>query len=71
MPIILLPIGKNGKKSIVLRPIVTNDFMTGLPYNIPYDILENLNNGITSKFPEISNLFVDLTSKPTGTIEYE
>jgi len=70
MPIILLPIGLEGKKSIVLRPIMTNDFMTALPYRIPLEYLITTQNVLKS-FDAISNLFVDLTSKPPGTIEYE
>lgn len=71
MPVILLPFGRNGKKSIVLRPIVTGDFMTALPYKISFEVLEKIREFITTQFEEISHVFVDLTSKPPGTIEYE
>lgn len=71
MPIILLPIGQNNKKSIVIRPVITNDFMTALPYKMPIDILKDIYDGLIDKHNNISNLFIDLTSKPPGTIEYE
>jgi GMP synthase (glutamine-hydrolysing) len=71
MPVILLPVGRNGKKSVVIRPIMTNDFMTALPYKVPIPFLAETKNMLVNEFDEISNLFVDLTSKPPGTIEYE
>lgn len=71
MPVILLPIGINNKKSIVIRPISTNDFMTALPYKMPIEILKLIKETVIGKFSEISNVFVDLTPKPPSTIEFE
>jgi GMP synthase (glutamine-hydrolysing) len=70
MPIILLPIGSDNKKSIVLRPVTTMDFMTALPAKLSHETLSGF-AGIIRKFDDISHVFVDLTSKPPGTIEYE
>lgn len=70
MPIILLPIGSENKKSIVIRPVTTLDFMTALPTRLSYEILSGFAE-IIKEFDDISHVFVDLTSKPPGTIEYE
>jgi GMP synthase (glutamine-hydrolysing) len=74
MPIILLPVGEDNKKSIVMRPVVTNDFMTALPFEFPngFKFLETVYDELMEKFSDtISYVFVDLTGKPPGTIEYE
>ena len=70
MPIILIPIGKNNKPSVVIRPFLTNDFMTGEVYKLSHDILHEIQKKIMDT-KLISNIFYDLTSKPPGTTEWE
>lgn len=76
-PIILTPLnfGINDNRSIVMRPFVTRDFMTGTPaipnVDIPDNILYNVVNNIISNTPRISKVMYDLTSKPPGTTEWE
>lgn len=69
-PVVLLPVGISGGRSIVLRPIHSTDAMTASPFLLP--------SGVTKKIAErllatngIDAVFLDLTSKPPGTIEWE
>jgi GMP synthase (glutamine-hydrolysing) len=79
MPIALLPVrctlceNHAVKKiaSVVLRPVVTNDFMTALPYLFSEEVTDFLAREILENFPMICSVFFDLTSKPPGTVEYE
>ncbi|KAA0194979.1 putative GMP synthase (Glutamine-hydrolyzing), partial [Fasciolopsis buskii] len=69
-------------RSVVLRPIITSDFMTGLPAIPGVDIPEaplsfypnqvvfNMQKAAES-VPGISRVLYDLTSKPPATIEWE
>ncbi len=75
VPTILFPVsfGKEGQRSIAIRPFITNDFMTGKPA-IPEDIpLKCVNNIVEQilKIKGISRVVYDLTSKPPGTTEWE
>lgn len=71
MPIVLLPLATDTKKkSVVIRPITTSDFMTAKPYKMPYEFLDKIHSLVVNKF-NIENVLVDLTSKPPATIEYE
>ena len=57
--------------ALVLRAVVTDDFMTATAYDIPYDILQKIMNRIVNEVKGINRVFYDLTSKPPGTIEME
>jgi GMP synthase (glutamine-hydrolysing) len=76
MPVILIPVSfdEPGKRSIVLRPFLTNDFMTGLPAlpgkEIPSACIQEMVKDIL-KIKGISRVLYDLTSKPPGTTEWE
>ncbi|KAK4307876.1 hypothetical protein Pmani_020386 [Petrolisthes manimaculis] len=83
MPIVLIPIHfdrdpisrlPSCQRSIVLRPFLTRDFMTGLPA-IPNDHLpvEVINKMVCEvlNIPGVSRVLYDLTSKPPGTVEWE
>lgn len=73
MPIILIPLSFNekNKRSIVIRTIITDDFMTGLVANPDKDLknLDKIRNEI-KKIDGISRICYDLTSKPPGTTEW-
>lgn len=84
MPVVLIPVEFDRadlqqvdmyKYSIVLRPIITTDFMTGMPAipgkHFPLDVLETICEEVRKKIPRISRVLFDLTSKPPGTIEWE
>lgn len=84
MPVILIPVHfdrdpapktPSCQRSIVLRPFVTNDFMTGLPAvpgtdRLPLHVLQKMVDEISS-LSGISRVLLDLTSKPPGTTEWE
>ncbi len=77
VPVILapLPFDTKGNRSVVLRPFITNDFMTGLPavpgQDLPEAALYELVAEILATVPKISRVLYDLTSKPPGTTEWE
>uniref|UniRef100_UPI001939C642 GMP synthase [glutamine-hydrolyzing]-like n=1 Tax=Styela clava TaxID=7725 RepID=UPI001939C642 len=83
MPVVLVPLhfdrdmmirSPSCQRSVVLRPFVSNDFMTGvavtpgihLPEEIILEMVKQLEN-VTG----ISRVMLDLTSKPPGTTEWE
>ncbi len=71
--IVSLPIGISGK-TIVIRPFVTNDFMTGRPANWGEEVTIKCLKEIVKELKNlkgISNVAYDLTSKPPGTTEWE
>lgn len=76
-PVVLIPISftEPGKRSIVLRPVATNTFMTVqamLPgRDLPDDFLKNIAERILAEVPDISQVFLDLTNKPPATTEWE
>lgn len=72
MPILLIPIHyKNPNNiSIVIRPVNTNNFMTASPYQPSDDWLKELNNEVLKTFDCVDAVFLDLTAKPPGTIEW-
>jgi len=76
-PVILVPLnfGINWNRSIVIRPFVTRDFMTGVPARPHHDINENIIleaiDNIIEGTPNISRVMYDLTAKPPGTTEWE
>ncbi|EDV23935.1 uncharacterized protein TRIADDRAFT_26341 [Trichoplax adhaerens] len=82
-PVVLIPIHfdrgaamklPSTRRSIVFRPFVTNDFMTGvaaipgkhIPEEVVFTIFKNV-----EKIPGISRVLYDMTSKPPGTTEWE
>ncbi|CAD5119709.1 DgyrCDS8299 [Dimorphilus gyrociliatus] len=83
MPIVLIPIhfdripGSNipsAQWSIVLRPFLTNDFMTGVAAVPGRQIKESTVKKMVEavkQVPGISRVLFDLTSKPPGTTEWE
>ena len=74
---VLLPVhfSKPGQRSIVIRAVVTNDFMTARPAllekELPLTHLKKLAEEITVNYPEIDAVFYDLTPKPPATVEWE
>ncbi|XP_029044964.1 GMP synthase burgundy [Osmia lignaria lignaria] len=83
MPVVLIPIHfdreagsriPSCQRSVVLRPFVTNDFMTGTPAipgkELPLGVVKKLVTEL-STIPGISRVLYDLTSKPPGTTEWE
>ncbi|KRY09791.1 GMP synthase [glutamine-hydrolyzing] [Trichinella patagoniensis] len=85
MPVILLPLhfdrpsGSSDhpsvRWSVVLRPVVTQDFMTAVPAepgkHLPISVVNEMVSTIENSLPCISRVLYDLTPKPPGTIEWE
>ncbi len=76
-PVVLLPLSfdKSGDRSIVLRPVTTSTFMTVQPMlperDIPVAFIQTCTDRILAEVPGISQVFLDLTSKPPATTEWE
>ena len=72
---VLCPIGVTGKKSVAIRAIVTNDFMTGRPAMVGKDIqladFEHIVKEIEANYPEIDLVLYDVTGKPPATVEWQ
>lgn len=78
VPVILTGVnfGKKGKRSVVIRTFITDDFYTGVPAipgseYMPEDALNEMVDRIVEEVPGISRVMYDLTSKPPGTTEWE
>ena len=70
-PVVLLPFGTSeGGQSIVLRPISSIDAMSANAVALPSEVLKRMTDRIM-KIEGIDLVFLDLTNKPPGTIEWE
>lgn len=72
---VLCPIGLTGRKSVAIRAIVTNDFMTGraaiIGKDLPLAAFQEIVSTIESDYPEIDLVLYDVTGKPPATVEWE
>lgn len=84
MPVVMVPIHFDRDpterristlRSFVLRPFITNDFMTGVAAlpgrDIPEKTVLEMARRIERRVPMTSRVMIDLTSKPPGTTEWE
>ena len=55
----------------IIRAVNTTDAMTATIEEIPYSVLHKITDRITSEVEGINRVLLDLTPKPTGTIEWE
>ena len=55
----------------IIRAVNTTDAMSATIEEIPYSILHKITNRITNEVEGINRVLMDLTPKPTGTIEWE
>lgn len=71
-PVVLLPFGViPSTESVILRPIQSENAMTATSVIFSDEILQKMSEAIVQKIPQISAVFLDMTSKPPGTIEWE
>ncbi len=74
-PVVLLPIGTDGKRSIVLRPLFTRAHLTVqalIPgVDLPQKFFDTIAQRIINEVDGISHVFADLTNKPPATTEWE
>ena len=57
--------------AVVLRGVITDDFMTARAARLPYELLDTVMNRIINEVKGVNRVFYDLTSKPPATIELE
>ena len=57
--------------AVVLRAVITSDFMTAEAANIPWEVLQTTMNRIINEVDGVNRVLYDITSKPPGTIELE
>ena len=66
---------KDGKRyegwPAIIRAVNTRDAMTATIEEVPYPLLHLITSRITTEVPGINRVLMDLTPKPTGTIEWE
>ncbi len=55
----------------IIRAVNTVDAMTATIEEIPYPVLHKITNRIVNEVEGINRVLMDLTPKPTGTIEWE
>ena len=58
-------------RTVVLRAVTTDDFMTAEWTQLPYEVLGRASSRITNEVPGISRVVYDITSKPPATVEWE
>lgn len=56
---------------VILRAVVTEDFMTADWARIPHETLSRVANRIVNEVKGINRVVYDITSKPPGTVEWE
>ncbi len=77
VPVILAPVnfGQPGQRTIGIRTIITNDFMTGMAAEPGQDLPERavfeMAERIKQEVANVAKVAYDLTSKPPGTTEWE
>ena len=55
----------------IIRAVNTKDAMTATIEEVPYEVLHKITYRITHEVEGINRVLMDLTPKPTGTIEWE
>ena len=55
----------------IIRAVNTIDAMTATVENVPFELLQHITDRITHEVKGINRVLLDLTPKPTGTIEFE
>jgi GMP synthase (glutamine-hydrolysing) len=69
-PVVLVPISFHGGESIILRPVNSTDGMTASFARLPKEVLQRIADDII-KLSGVDAVFLDVTSKPPATIEWE
>ncbi len=69
-PVVLLPFGTEGGESLVLRPVESQEAMTASAVKLPRILLSAMTAMLLS-LDGVDMVFLDMTNKPPGTIEWE
>ena len=56
---------------VIIRAVNTLDAMTATVEEVPYSVLNTVTRRIVTEVPGVCRVLYDLTTKPTGTIEWE
>ena len=56
---------------VIIRAVNTRDAMTATVENVPFELLEHINNPTTTEIDGVNRVLYDLTPKPCATIEWE
>ena len=66
---------RDGKRAFewpcIIRAVNTVDAMTASVERLDWELMERITARITAEVPGINRVLVDITPKPTGTIEWE
>ncbi len=57
--------------AVVLRAVLTSDFMTAEAARLPWDVLGKVTNRIVNEVKGVNRVLYDCTSKPPATVELE
>ena len=63
--------GRTYDAAVILRSVVTDDFMTAEWTRIPYEVLDRASVRIVNEVQGVNRVLYDITSKPPATVEYE
>ena len=57
--------------AVVLRGVITSDFMTAESAQSPWEVLEKVTTRIVNEVKGVNRVLYDCTGKPPATIEFE
>ena len=63
--------GRTYDSAVILRSVVTDDFMTAEWTRIPFEVLDRTSVRIVNEVQGVNRVLYDITSKPPATVEYE
>ena len=63
--------GRTYNYAVVLRGVITSDFMTAESAQIPWEVLEKVTTRIVNEVKGVNRVLYDCTGKPPATIEFE